>query len=115
AWSKNCATAYIMKQVGPRQFTEFLKHIGIPTQVAAYPSIALGSCELSLFEMMWAYSIFAGRGLSTKPYFISRIEDRNGNVIKRFDYSVNRKIAISEATAYVMARMMQGAVDIGTA
>lgn len=115
AWSRNCATAYIMKQVGAAQFSEFLRRINIPTKVPAYPSIALGACELSLFEMLWAYSIFGGRGFSTKPYFISRIEDRNGNVIKRFDFSVNRKEAISEATAYTMARMMQGVVDKGTA
>lgn len=115
AWSRNCATAYIMKQVGPAQFSEFLRRINIPTKVPAFPSIALGACELSLFEMMWGYTIFGGRGFSTKPYFISRIEDRNGNVIKRFDYSVNRKEAISEATAYTMSRMMQGVVDKGTA
>lgn len=115
AWSRNCATAYIMKQVGAAQFSDFLRRINIPTKVPAYPSIALGACELSLYEMLWAYSIFGGRGFSTKPYFISRIEDRNGNVIKRFDYSVNRKEAISEATAYVMTRMMQGVVDKGTA
>ena len=65
--------------------------------------------------MLWSYTIFAGRGFSTKPYSISRIEDRNGNVIKRFDFSVNRKEAISEVTAYTMARMMQGTVDKGTA
>lgn len=115
AWSKNCATAYIMKQVGAKQFSDFLARINIPTKVDAFPSIALGACDLSLFEMLWGYSIFAGRGFSTKPYFISRIEDRNGNVIKRFDYSVNRKEAISEITAYRMARMMQGTVDVGTA
>lgn len=115
AYSKNCATAYIMRQVGPKQFTEFLSRINIPTPVKPYPSIALGTCELSMFEMLWGYTIFAGRGFSTKPYSISRIEDRNGNVIKRFDYSINRKEAVSEATAYTMARMMQGAVDKGTA
>jgi penicillin-binding protein 1A len=68
-----------------------------------------------MYEMLWGYTIFAGRGFSTKPYCISRIEDRNGNVIKRFDFSVNRKEAISEVTAYTMARMMQGTVDKGTA
>lgn len=115
AYSKNCATAYIMKQVGPQQFADFLGRINIPTKVEPFPSIALGACELSLFEMMWGYSIFAGRGFSTKPYFISRIEDRNGNVIKQFDYSVNRKEAISEITAYNMARMMEGTVTRGTA
>jgi penicillin-binding protein 1A len=59
--------------------------------------------------------LFAGHGFSTKPYFISRIEDRNGNVIKRFDYSANRKEAVSEVTAYRMARMMEGPVTKGTA
>jgi penicillin-binding protein 1A len=68
-----------------------------------------------MYGMIWGYSIFAGRGFSTKPYCINRIEDRNGNVIKRFDYSANRKEAISEITAYTMARMMQGPVDKGTA
>lgn len=115
AFSKNCATAYIMKQVGPKQFTEFLSRINIPTVVKPYPSIALGTCDLSMYEMLWGYTIFAGRGFSTKPYSISRIEDRNGNVIKRFDYNINRKEAVSEITAYTMARMMQGAVDKGTA
>jgi penicillin-binding protein 1A len=115
AYSKNCATAYIMKQVGPQQFADFLGRINIPTKVDPYPSIALGTCDLSMYEMLWGYTIFPGRGFSTKPYAISRIEDRNGNVIKRFDYSVNRKEAISEITAYTMTRMMQGTVDKGTA
>jgi penicillin-binding protein 1A len=115
AHSLNCASAYIMKQVGPQEFADFLGRINIPTKVQPYPSLALGACELSLYEMMWGYSIFAGHGFSTKPYFISRIEDRNGNIIKRFDYSANRKEAISEVTAYRMCQMMQGTVDRGTA
>jgi len=104
-----------MKQVGPKQFADFLSRINIPTVVKPFPSICLGTCDLSLYEMLWGYTIFAGRGFSTKPYSISRIEDRNGNIIKRFDYSVNRKEAVSEVTAYTMARMMQGTVDKGTA
>jgi penicillin-binding protein 1A len=115
AYSMNCATAYIMKQVGPQQFADFVARLNIPTKLQPYPSNALGACDLSLYEMCWAYTIFAGRGFSTKPYFISRIEDRNGNVIKRFDYSVNRKEAVSEITAYNMTRMMQGTVTKGTA
>jgi penicillin-binding protein 1A len=115
AWSRNCATAYIMKQVGPAQFSNFLERINIPTKVDPHPSIALGSCDLSLFEMMWGYSIFPGGGFSTKPFYISRIEDRNGNVIKRFDYTMNRKEAISEVTAYNMVKLMQGPVTQGTA
>jgi penicillin-binding protein 1A len=115
AFSKNCASAYIMKQVGAPSFEEFVNRIGIPTDIGPYPANALGACDLSLYEMLWGYTVFAGRGFSTKPWYISRIEDRNGNVIKRFDYSVNRKEAINEITAYKMVRMMQGTVDIGTA
>lgn len=115
AYSRNCATAYIMKQVGPAQFSNFIERLNIPTHVDAYPSIALGSCDLSLYEMMWAYSIFPGRGFSTKPIFITRIEDRNGNAIYRADNGQNRKEVVSEVTAYRMARMMEGPVTKGTA
>jgi penicillin-binding protein 1A len=115
AWSRNCATAYIMKQVGPAQFANFLERLNIPTKVDPYPSIALGSCDLSLYEMMWGYSIFPGHGFSTRPVFISRIEDRNGNVIKRFDAGSNRKEAVSEVTAYNMSKMLEGPVTKGTA
>jgi penicillin-binding protein 1A len=115
AFSLNCASAYLMKQVGPTQFANFLERLNIPTKVDPVPSLALGACDLSLYEMMWAYSIFPGHGFSTRPYFISRIEDRNGNVIKRFDFSANRKEAISEITAYNMTRMMEGPVTRGTA
>jgi penicillin-binding protein 1A len=115
AWSRNCAAAYIMKQVGPESFEEFVSRIGVPTDIGPYPANALGACDLSLYEMLWGYTVFPGGGFSTRPWYISRIEDRNGNVIKRFDYSVNRKEAISEITAYKMVRMMQGPVDVGTA
>lgn len=115
AWSRNCASAYIMKQVGPAQFAAFMERINIPTKLEAHPANALGAMDLSMFEMMWSYSIFPGRGFSTKPYFISRIEDRNGNVIKRFDYSANRKEVMSEITAYKMVKMMEGVVTQGTA
>ena len=115
AWSKNCATAYIMKQVGPAQFANFLERIQIPTKVEPFPSIALGACDLSLYEMLWGYTIFAGGGFSTKPTFINRIEDRNGNVIYRSNVGANRKQVVSEATAYKMVKMMEGPVTKGTA
>jgi penicillin-binding protein 1A len=113
AFSYNCASASIMKQVTPQRFVDFLKNINIPTKVEPYPSIALGSCDLSLYEMLWSYSMFPAGGFSTKPYYFTRIEDKNGNVLARFD--TERKEVISQSTAYTMCRMMQGAVDIGTA
>jgi len=113
AYSLNCASAYIIKQVGPQRFADFLKQINIPTKVDPYPSIALGTCDLSLFEMLWGYSMFPSSGFSTKPYYIARIEDKNGNILDRFD--TERKEVISQGTAFTMCRMMQGTVDIGTA
>lgn len=115
AHSDNCASAFVMKAVGPESFAEFITRIGIPTNIGPHPSNALGACDLSLYEMLWGYTMFAGRGFTTRPWYISRIEDRNGSVIKRFDYIVNRKEVISEATAYRMVNMMQGTVDRGTA
>lgn len=112
-WSVNEVAAYIIKQTTPQRFAEFLKQINIPTKVDPYPSIALGSCDLSLFEMMWGYSMFPTGGFSTKPVYITRIEDKNGHVLARFD--TDRKEVISQSTAYTMTRMMQGVTDIGTA
>ncbi|HYE55201.1 MAG TPA: transglycosylase domain-containing protein, partial [Chitinophagaceae bacterium] len=111
--SLNCATAYIMKQVGPQRFADFLKQINIPTKVEPYPSICLGACDLSLYEMLWGYTIFPSGGFSTKPIYITRIEDKNGNVLARFD--TERKEVINEVTAYTMTKMLQGPVDVGTA
>lgn len=113
AWSINEVAAYIIKQTTPQRFAEFLKQINIPTKVDPFPSISLGSCDLSLYEMMWGYTMFPSGGFSTKPLYITRIEDKNGNVLTRFD--TERKEVISQATAYTMARMMQGPVDYGTA
>lgn len=112
-WSINEVAAYLIKQTTPERFAEFIKQINIPTKIQPYPSISLGSCDLSLFEMMWGYTMFPGGGFSTKPIYITRIEDKNGNVIARFEPV--RKEVISQSTAYTMTRMLQGPVDIGTA
>ncbi|MBL7697660.1 MAG: transglycosylase domain-containing protein [Chitinophagaceae bacterium] len=112
-WSINEVAAYLIKQTTPERFAEFIKQINIPTKVQPYPSISLGSCDLSLYEMMWGYTMFPGGGFSTKPLYITRIEDKNGNILARFD--TQRKEVISQNTAYTMARMLQGPVDVGTA
>lgn len=113
AWSVNEVAAYIIKQTTPKRFADFLKQINIPTKVDPYPSICLGTCDLSMYEMMWGYTMFPSGGFSTKPIYITRIEDKNGNVLALFN--AERKEVISQTTAYTMARMMQGPVDYGTA
>ncbi|MFM9909269.1 MAG: transglycosylase domain-containing protein [Chitinophagaceae bacterium] len=113
AWSVNEVAAYLIKQTTPKRFADFMKQINIPTKVEPYPSISLGSCDLSLYEMLWGYTMFPTGGFSTKPVYITRIEDKNGNVLAHFE--TERKEVISQSTAYTMSRMMQGVVDFGTA
>jgi penicillin-binding protein 1A len=117
AWSRNCATAYIIKQLGAgnegaKRFVDFLKTCNITTKLEAYPSIALGAQEISLYEMMQAYSMFPGRGFNVKPMYIIRIEDKNGNVIQT--NLPQRKEVISDATAYSVISMMEGVMQFGT-
>jgi penicillin-binding protein 1A len=113
ALSRNGAAAYLMKQLGPVRFVDFLKRCQVQTALKPFPSLALGSCDLSLYEMIWMYTMFPGRGFNTKPLIITRIEDRNGNVIATSEPKIQE--VISEITAYTMAKMMMGAVQFGTA
>lgn len=118
ALSRNCATAYIMQQLGTqgndgaKRFVEFLQNCDIKAKVEPYPSIALGAAEISLYEMIQAYSMFPGRGFNVKPMYITRIEDKNGNVLQTF--VPQRKEVISDVTAYSVINMMQGVVQYGT-
>ena len=112
AYSKNPGAAYLINQVGVQRTIDFAKECGIKSKIPPYPSIALGSADISLYEMVQSYTMFPGRGFNVKPYFIDRIEDRNGNVLASFN--AESKEVISEADAYVMTKMMQGVVDFGT-
>lgn len=118
AKSRNCATAYILKQLdnngnnGAKRLIDFLRKCDFKSEIPPYPSIGIGAVELSLFEMMQGYSIFPGRGFSAKPMYITRIEDRNGNVLANF--VPTRKEVISDVTAYSVIKMMQGVMTNGT-
>ena len=118
AESRNCASAYIMKQINgksneaAKQFVEYLKKCNIKSDIQPYPSIALGAVEISLFEMVQAYTMFPGAGYNAQPFFINRIEDKNGNVLE--SYSPQRRKVISDVTAYSVVSMMQGVIQKGT-
>ncbi|MGI8950570.1 MAG: transglycosylase domain-containing protein [Chitinophagaceae bacterium] len=117
ALSRNCATAFVMKQLGDgnesaKRFIEFLRNCSVTTPMQPYPSIALGSEEISLYEMMQAYSMFPGRGFNVKPMYITRIEDKNGNILQT--NIPQRKEVISEVTAYSIISMMEGVMQFGT-
>jgi penicillin-binding protein 1A len=118
AQSRNCATAYIMKNMGNKgndaavRFVNFLKTCGVTTNIEPVPAICLGSGEISLYEMVQAYSMFPAGGFSVKPMYITRIEDKNGNPIQTF--TSERKEVISASTAYNVITMMQGVINHGT-
>jgi len=118
AESRNCSSAYIMKQINGKsneaaiQFVEYLKKCNIKSDLQPYPSIALGAVEISLFEMVQAYTMFPGAGYNAQPFFINRIEDKNGNVLE--SYSPQRRKVIKEETAYSVVSMMQGVIQKGT-
>jgi len=69
---------------GAKRLVNFLQRCDFKTKIDPYPSIALGSCEISLYEMMQGFSMFPGRGFNVKPMYIARVEDRNGNVLATF-------------------------------
>lgn len=109
ASSVNSITANMMKRVGAQTVVEFAKRMGITSRLDPVPSLCLGTSDVSVFEMVGAYSTFANEGVHTKPYFITRIEDKNGNVIQNF--VPETKQAISEETAYLMLHMLKGGIE----
>jgi penicillin-binding protein 1A len=112
AYSVNNGTLYVLKQVGIKQFVDFCRKCGIESKIEEYPSLALGAFEISLIEMLRTYTMFPNFGINTKPIYITRIEDRNGNLLETF--VPERKEVINEQTAYKMIRMMQGTTSFGT-
>ena len=112
AFSKNTASVRLTNLVGVNRIIEFAKSVGIKAKLPPFTSIALGSAEIPMLEMLGAYSMFPNKGFSDEPIFMSRIEDKNGNLLEEF--TSESKQAISEKDAFTMVRLMQGVVQIGT-
>jgi len=107
--SINTITAYIMKQFGPHAVVDLARKMGITSKLSAVPSVCLGTFDLSVYEMVGAYSTFANKGIWTEPIIITRIEDKNGVVLEEFTPKTTE--AMSAQTADIMVRMLQGVVD----
>lgn len=112
AQSNNWISAYLMNQFGPEAVISMARRMGVESPIEAVPSICLGVCDLKLIEMVGALSTFANQGVYIKPMFITKIEDKNGNVIERFMSEESE--AMSELTAYKMIELMKGVVQSGT-
>lgn len=109
ARSVNSITAYVMDKVTPQTVVDYAHRMGIDSDLAAVPSLALGVSDVSLYEMLGAYATFVNKGVYTQPFYISRIEDQNGNVIQQFVPETRE--ALNEQTAYVMLHMLKGTTE----
>ena len=114
AQSSNWISAYLMSKLSPQQFVQLLHDYGINNpDIHPSMSLCLGPCEMTVAEMVSAYTTFANHGIRTAPMFVSRIEDNEGNVITNFQPRMNE--VISEESANKMLVLLKGVVDGGTA
>ncbi|MCF6357825.1 MAG: transglycosylase domain-containing protein [Draconibacterium sp.] len=110
--SKNRISAWVLKQFNPQAVVEVMKRLGIYSPIDPVSSIFLGVSDVTLYEMVGAFNTYANLGVYTKPYFVTRIEDRHGNVIASFQPEKHE--AIDEQTAYLMLNLLQGVINEGT-
>lgn len=110
--SMNTITARLVQEIGPQRVVTYAHRMGIESPLNAVPSIALGTSEVTLKEMVSAYTTLANRGLHAEPRLITRIEDRHGNILAHFP--PKRNVALSQHTAYTMVDLMRGVIDHGT-
>jgi penicillin-binding protein 1A len=110
--SKNLVSIRLIMEIGPRLVAEYARRMGISTRIRPVPSLALGSSEVYLLELVSAYGIFSNSGVHFKPYSIIKVEDRTGNVIYQ-NRSAGREV-LSKETTYIMNSMMQDVIRRGT-
>lgn len=110
--SVNTITAYLMKKFGPQAVIDLVRKMGISAAIEPFPAICLGTPSLSVYEMTAAHCSFANKGVYTEPVVITRIEDKNGNVLEEF--VPNTHEVMDEMTAYTMINLMEGVVQFGS-
>ncbi len=113
AQSVNTITARLIDRVGPKPVIDLVEKMGMDiSDIPESPSIALGTADVSLYEMVGAYSTFANEGVYIKPTLITRIEDKNGTVL--YQNVPETKDVISDETAYVTLSLMEGVTQSGS-
>lgn len=113
ATSNNWISAYLIKQLQPSNFVRLLKAFGIKSNLDEVYTLCLGVADISVGEMVAAYTAFANKGLQTDPIYVTSIEDNNGNVISKNFVPKTHEI-IKEETSYKMIEMLRGVIDAGT-
>lgn len=113
AYSKNAATVQLLETIGIATVKETVKDLGIEAELPDNLSIALGSSNLSLLDLVKGFSAFANGGYRIKPIFVKRIEDMEGNILE--ENSIEKQRVLDEEIAYKMNRLLQGPIEYGTA
>lgn len=112
AHSVNQISAWLMKQYNPNAMLKVMRRLGIYSDVPAVPSMFLGTAEITVYEMVAAYAVYANRGVYTTPMIVTKIEDCNGNLLATF--SPQHRDAIDENTAYLMISLLQNVIREGS-
>ncbi|TPV35007.1 penicillin-binding protein [Paucihalobacter ruber] len=110
--STNTITARLMDQIGPQLVVDMAKKLGVEQTIDPVPAIALGTPDLSVYEMVAAYATFANKGIYNKPVMVTRIEDKNGTVL--YQVTPETKDVLSEEVAYVTVNLLEGVTQFGS-
>jgi penicillin-binding protein 1A len=113
AKSINVISAKLIQKVTPQQAIFFASHMGLTTPLSPYPSLALGTSEVTLWDMVSAFSVFPNRGIKVQPRYILKITDRYGKILEEHKISQRQEV-LSAQTAYIMTTMLQSVIQRGT-
>ncbi len=110
--SVNTVTAQLIDRVGPKPVVSIVKNLGLTGEILEVPSIALGTPDFNVYEMVGAYGTFANQGVYVKPVMVTRIEDKNGAVL--FEYVPETKDVLSKEVSYAMINLLEGVTEGGS-
>ncbi len=110
--SVNTVTAQLIDQVGPKAVVSIVKNLGLTREILEVPSIALGTPDFNVYEMVGAYGTFVNQGVYVKPVMVTRIEDKNGTVL--YEYVPKTKDVLSKDVSYAMINLMEGVTQGGS-
>ena len=110
--SVNTISARLIDKVGPGPISKLAAEVGISSKIPSVPSIALGTADLSVYEMVAAYGAFANQGIYVKPVMVTRIEDKNGTVL--FEATPETRDVLSAESAYVTVKLLEGVTESGS-
>ena len=110
--SKNTISAQLIDKVGPKPVADLARNLGVSSNIPNVPAIALGTPDLSVYEMVGAYGAFANKGIYVEPVMVTKIEDKNGTIV--YQSKPNTKDVISEESSYVTLKLLEGVTKFGS-